>query len=404
VLEGVLAHALEGHGLQEARGDDAIGVDVVAGHGDAAPRHLAALEVGGAHFKISLTSVTTPVIAAAATIAGLMSNVRPVGLPCRPMKFRLLDDALISRPCSLSSFMPRHMEQPALRHWKPAAWKISCRPSASAALATCWEPGTMRARTCLATLPFLATSAATLKSDSRPLVHEPTKATSIRAPLIGWPAAKPMWARASRKVGRSGSGCASGEGMRWLTPTDISGLMPHVTTGSMDTPSIFLTSSNEAPGSGAVDFHHVVGRSKASRAGAGVAQLARPRADRDGAAGAVRRRMAGAARDGHAALREAQLRPDDVDDALLARRHVEELQIEVLHVAVHVRGHLLRLGVGVGTGLVGRRDDVIERAERALRHAHLELQLLEHLEGLRRRDLVDEVQADQELRLAGGQR
>src|SRR5256712_12799970 len=160
VLEGVLAHALEGHGLQEARGDDSIGVDVVAGHGDAAPRHLAALEVGGAHFKISLTSVTTPVIAAAATIAGLMSNVRPIGLPCRPMKFRLLDDALISRPCSLSSFMPRHMEQPALRHWKPAARKISFRPSASAAFATCWDPGPLRARPCLATWPFFATPAA----------------------------------------------------------------------------------------------------------------------------------------------------------------------------------------------------------------------------------------------------
>src|SRR5213594_3443809 len=269
VLEGVLAHGLEGHGFQEARGDDAVGVDVVAGDGDAAAGDLAALGVGrGAHRRISLTSATSPAMAAAATIAGLMSKVRPVGLPWRPMKLRLLDEALISRPWSLSSFIPRHMEQPALRHWKPAAWKISCRPSASAALATCWEPGTMSARTCLATLPFLATSAATLKSDSRPLVHEPTKATSIRAPLIGWPAAKPMWARASRKVGRSGSGCASGEGMRWLTPTDISGLMPHVTTGSMDTPSIFLTSSNEAPGSVAIDFHHVVARSKASRAGA----------------------------------------------------------------------------------------------------------------------------------------
>src|SRR5207244_11408736 len=114
VLEGVVAHALEGHGLEEARGDDPIGVDVVAGHGDAAPRHLAALEVGGAHFKISLTSVTTPVLAAAATIAGLVSNVRPVGLPCRPVTFRLLDDALISVPCRLSSFMPTHMARPAL--------------------------------------------------------------------------------------------------------------------------------------------------------------------------------------------------------------------------------------------------------------------------------------------------
>src|SRR5260370_2113206 len=119
VLEGVLAHALERDGLQEARGDDAVGVDVVAGQGDAAPRHLAALEVGRAHRRISLTSATAPVIAAAATMAGLIRRVRPVGLPWRPLKLRLLDEALISRPSDLSSFMPRHMEQPALRHWKP---------------------------------------------------------------------------------------------------------------------------------------------------------------------------------------------------------------------------------------------------------------------------------------------
>src|SRR2546427_8747974 len=42
VLEGVLVHGLEGHFLQEARGDDAIGVDVVAGQRDAAPRDLTA--------------------------------------------------------------------------------------------------------------------------------------------------------------------------------------------------------------------------------------------------------------------------------------------------------------------------------------------------------------------------
>ena len=40
----------------------------------------------------SRTSVTSPVSAAAATIAGLMRSVRPVGLPCRPLKF-LLDEA-----------------------------------------------------------------------------------------------------------------------------------------------------------------------------------------------------------------------------------------------------------------------------------------------------------------------
>ena len=70
------------------------------------------------------TSTTSPAIAAAATIAGLMSSVRPVGLPCRPLKLRLDDEAHISAPCSLSGFMPRHIEQPAPRHSKPASRKI----------------------------------------------------------------------------------------------------------------------------------------------------------------------------------------------------------------------------------------------------------------------------------------
>src|SRR5207247_7930556 len=102
VLEGVFAHGLEGHFLQKARRDDAIGVDVVARQRDAPPRDLAALVVDRAHRRISLTSATAPVMAAAATMAGLMSSVRPVGLPCRPMKLRLPDEAVIPRPTSRS--------------------------------------------------------------------------------------------------------------------------------------------------------------------------------------------------------------------------------------------------------------------------------------------------------------
>src|SRR5256885_9577446 len=268
VLEGVLAHALERDFLEEARGDDPVGVDVVAGHRDAPARDLSARVVGRAHERISLTSATAPEIAAAATMAGLIRSVRPVGLPWRPMKLRLREDALISRPTSWSGFMPRHIEQPALRHSKPAARKISCRPSASAAFSTCCEPGTINARTCFATLPFFATSAAMRRSDRRPLVHEPTNATSIFAPLIGWPASKPMCASASRNVGRSASGCASGAGMFWLTPTDMPGLIPHVTTGSIAEPSRRLTSSNLAPGSVAIDFHHADARSNAAPCGA----------------------------------------------------------------------------------------------------------------------------------------
>src|SRR5215469_17211058 len=99
VLERVLAHALERDGLEKARGNDAVRVDVVAGDGNAAPDDLTALVVGR-HRRISLTSATAPLIAAAATMAGLIKSVRPVGLPWRPMKFRLLEDALISRPRS----------------------------------------------------------------------------------------------------------------------------------------------------------------------------------------------------------------------------------------------------------------------------------------------------------------
>ena len=50
------------------------------------------------HPTNSRTSATSPATAAAATIAGLISRVRPVGLPCRPLKLRLDDEAHSSRP------------------------------------------------------------------------------------------------------------------------------------------------------------------------------------------------------------------------------------------------------------------------------------------------------------------
>ena len=43
--------------------------------------------------------------------------------------------------------MPRHIEQPARRHSKPAAVKIRSRPSSSACCFTAAEPGTTIART-----------------------------------------------------------------------------------------------------------------------------------------------------------------------------------------------------------------------------------------------------------------
>jgi hypothetical protein len=123
----------------------------------------------------------------------------------------------------------------------------------------------------------------------------------------------------------------------------------------------------------------------------------------ESADGTVGRGVAVPARDRHPGLREAELGADHMDDPLTAAGHVEERQTELLHVSMHVNRHLFRQRIRVRTGLIERRHDVVERPEGSLGHPDLQLQLLEHLEGLRGRHLVDEVEADQELGLTGGQ-
>src|SRR5207253_5690253 len=108
------------------------------------------------------TSTKCPAIAAAAAIAGLTRCVRPPR-PCRPSKFRLLVEAQRSPGCRISGFIPRHMEQPDSRHSKPAARKISCSPSCSAACFTDCDPGTTMALTFGFTRYPFATRAAARK-------------------------------------------------------------------------------------------------------------------------------------------------------------------------------------------------------------------------------------------------
>jgi hypothetical protein len=55
------------------------------------PKNGAATQAGNSW----RTSLTSPAMAAAATMAGLISKVRPVAEPCRPLKLRLLELALI---------------------------------------------------------------------------------------------------------------------------------------------------------------------------------------------------------------------------------------------------------------------------------------------------------------------
>src|SRR5882724_8389731 len=142
-------------------------------------------------YSHSLTSTKCPRIAAAAAIAGLTRCVRPPR-PCRPSKFLLLVDAQRSPSSRMSGFIPRHIEQPASRHSKPAPRKTSSSPSASALALTCWEPGTTIARTEPATVRPSTTSAASRRSSIRELVQEPMKTRSGATSVIGVPAARPM--------------------------------------------------------------------------------------------------------------------------------------------------------------------------------------------------------------------
>ena len=129
--------------------------------------------------------------------------------------------------------MPRHIEQPAPRHSKPASMNTSCRPRASAARLTACDPGTTSAFTCGATWRPRTIRAAS-RSDSRPFVHDPMNATSIRVPATCPPGRKPMNASASS----SGAASIGSE-----TATDWPGLMPHVTVGSIAAASNVTRSS-----------------------------------------------------------------------------------------------------------------------------------------------------------------
>src|SRR5262245_47353163 len=137
--------ALEGNRLEEPRRHDAVGVNVRTTQYDRSAGDLLD-DRGPAHLR-PRTSTTSPASAAAATIAGLISRVRPVGLPWRPLKFRLDEAARTSSPRRRSGFMARHIEQPAPRHSKPASVKIASSPSVSAAARTCCDPGTTSALT-----------------------------------------------------------------------------------------------------------------------------------------------------------------------------------------------------------------------------------------------------------------
>src|SRR5882762_2118239 len=173
--------------FEELLGNDLVGVDVGAVErsddaGDAGERF---------HQLNALTSTRCPAIAAAAAIGGLTRWVRPP-LPCRPSKLRLLVEAQRSPGPRMSGFIPRHIEQPASRHSKPASRNTASSPSASAWRLTLAEPGTTIARTFGCTLWPRTTEAAIRRSSNRALVQEPMKTRSIGIASMAVPGSSAM--------------------------------------------------------------------------------------------------------------------------------------------------------------------------------------------------------------------
>ena len=109
---------------------------------------------------------------------------------------------------------------------------------------------------------------------------------------------------------------------------------------------------------------------------------------------AVRGRVRVAADDGHARLGQAQLRADDVDDALPVGAERVERHPELLAVGSQLgqlEGGLL---VEDGQRAVVRRRGVIRRGDGPLWVAHGQAATSKTFEGLRAGDLVDEVEVD----------
>ena len=129
-----------------------------------------------------------------------------------------------------------------------------------------------------------------------------------------------------------------------------------------------------------------------------VLDLARADAEGQRAEGAVGGGVAVAADDRHARLGDAELGPDDVDDALAVGAQRVERDAELLAVALE------RLDLHAAELVADARRDrravgghvVVGRGQRAVGPAHRAPGEAQAVEGLRARDLVDEVQVDVE--------
>ena len=134
-----------------------------------------------------------------------------------------------------------------------------------------------------------------------------------------------------------------------------------------------------------------------------IANLGRADAKRNRPKRPVCARMGIATSNGGAGLRDALLGADDVHNALPAGGTIKESDAKVRTVFAQFIHHGLRQWIAVRLHHLVGRHDMIHRRKGAVWHRHLEFQVAQHAERLRARDLMDEVRADEQLRLAIGQ-
>ena len=144
-----------------------------------------------------------------------------------------------------------------------------------------------------------------------------------------------------------------------------------------------------------VDAAHLHDAERHRLRGEHVAHLRGADAEGDRAESAVRGRVAVAAGDGGAGLGDALLRPDDVDDALLAAGEVEIGDAGLAGVLVQFLDHRLGERVGKRGDLAVGGDDMVHRREGAMRVGDLEAEVTQHAEGLRAGHFVNEVCVDE---------
>src|SRR6266404_2468424 len=190
-----------------------------------------------------------PVIAAAATMAGLARWVRAPA-PWRPSKLRLDDDMQRSPGPTLSEFAAAQSEHADSFQENPASLKTLSSPNDSAARFTAVDPGTIIARTCSATLRPVTTAAASCRSLNRLFVQEPIKAQSIRTPINDCPGLRSMY-RSARSMFLRRSLLDSMAGSGTSPPMGITswGLVPQVTCGEIMAASQLTWASNTAEAS-----------------------------------------------------------------------------------------------------------------------------------------------------------